>query len=212
MLTVMTPVMTPPPVLIIASGNAGKVREFTGALQAGLGGAPVAVRPLPGPLQVEETGGTFLANACLKAAAAAQRCRALALADDSGLCVSALDGRPGLHSARYGSSDSERIQRLLAELGEGQERQAHFVAALAVARPDGSIALTAEGRCDGEILEQPVGSGGFGYDPVFWVPPLGLSFAQMSPEQKRQHGHRGRALAALVPKLAALLRAAADQG
>lgn len=199
--------MTSPPVLIIASSNAGKVREFTGVLQTGLGDVSVAIRPVPAGVEVEETGSTFLANACLKAAAAAQHCRALALADDSGLCVSALGNRPGLHSARYGSNDSERIQRLLAELGEAQERQAHFVAALAVARPDGSIALTAEGRCDGEILEQPVGSRGFGYDPVFWVPSLGLSFAQMSPEQKRQQSHRGRALAALLPRLAALLKA-----
>ena len=193
------------PTLIIASGNTGKVQELTEALQVGLGNVPVVIRPLPNRVQVEETGSDFLANACLKAVAAAQHCGAPALADDSGLCVAALDGRPGLLSARYGANDNERIERLLAELGERHDRQARFVAAMAVARPDGSVPLTAEGICEGEILERPIGTRGFGYDPIFWVPRLGLGFAQMTPDQKQQYGHRGRAMAALLPKLASLL-------
>lgn len=192
-------------VLVIASSNSGKVGEFRGLLGEVLPHGAVEVRPQPAGVTVEETGADFLANACLKAAAVARFAGAWALADDSGLCVDALDGRPGIHSARYAPSDAQRMGRLLEELAGRQDRSARFITALALARPDGSIALTGQGVSEGAILEAPIGEGGFGYDPLFWIPAVGRSFAQMTPAQKRRHGHRGRAFAALQPQLAALL-------
>ncbi len=200
-----------PTVLVIASGNAGKIREFSHLLA----GLPLEVRPQPEGLEVEETGSSFAANARLKAEAVARATGHWALADDSGLAVGALGGAPGVHSARYADSDPARIARLLQELGEagrqrreqGQpaDRRASFVAALAVADPSGAIRLEVEGRCDGEILEVPRGSGGFGYDPVFFVPETGLSYAEMDKGLKGRMGHRGRAFARLEPGLRDLL-------
>jgi XTP/dITP diphosphohydrolase len=197
-----------PTVLVIASGNAGKVREF-GALLADLG---LETRPQPEGLEVEETGSTFAANARLKAEAVARATGCWALADDSGLSVDALGGAPGVHSARYADSDAARIERLLRELAEagahsGNARSAAFTAALALATPQGEVVLEVEGVCPGTILEAPRGSGGFGYDPVFYVPEAGLSFAEMPHGQKAALGHRGRAFAALKPQLQALLTA-----
>ncbi|MEB3266628.1 MAG: RdgB/HAM1 family non-canonical purine NTP pyrophosphatase [Cyanobacteriota bacterium] len=192
--------------LVIASGNAGKVREFT-ALLAGL---PLVVRAQPQGLEVEETGATFAENARLKAMGVAQATGCWALADDSGLAVAALGGAPGVRSARYAPSDGERIARLLAELTavgalEPPQRGAAFVAALAVADPSGAVVLEVEGRCEGVIAAAPRGSGGFGYDPVFLVPELGLSFAEIDRATKARVGHRGRAFALLEPRLRALL-------
>ncbi|MCU0529015.1 MAG: RdgB/HAM1 family non-canonical purine NTP pyrophosphatase [Cyanobium sp. Prado107] len=190
-----------PPALVIASGNAGKVREFA-ALLADLG---LQVQPQPEGLKVEETGTTFAENARLKAEAVARATGCWALADDSGLSVAALGGAPGVHSARYGASDAARIERLLRELAGSHDRSAHFTAALALADPSGAVRLEVEGRCAGTILEAPRGSGGFGYDPVFFVPEADLTFAEMAPAQKAVLGHRGRAFAVLVPRLKELL-------
>jgi XTP/dITP diphosphohydrolase len=193
--------------LVIASGNAGKVREF-GHLLAGLG---LEIQPQPEGLDVEETGATFAENARLKASAVARACREWALADDSGLSVDALNGAPGVHSARYANSDSARITRLLQELDDANRsatsvsRQAHFAAALALADPSGTIHLEVEGRCPGVILNAPRGTGGFGYDPVFLVPEAGLTFAEMPATLKAKLGHRGRAFAKLAPALEQLL-------
>ena len=193
--------------LVIASGNAGKVREF-GHLLAGLG---LEIQPQPEGLDVEETGATFAENARLKASAVARACREWALADDSGLSVDALNGAPGVHSARYANSDSARITRLLQELDDANRsatnpsRQAHFAAALALADPSGTIHLEVEGRCPGVILNAPRGTGGFGYDPVFLVPEVGLTFAEMPSTLKAKLGHRGRAFAKLAPALEQLL-------
>ncbi len=197
-------------VLVIASSNTGKLGEFRGLLQGALPQGAVDVRGQPTGVTVEETGADFLANACLKATAVARFTGAWALGDDSGLCVDALDGRPGIRSARYAPDNAQRLQRLLQELANCQDRSARFVSALALARPDGSIALTSHGATHGTILENPIGEGGFGYDPLFWVPAVGLSFAQMTSAQKRRHGHRGCAFAALQPQLVALLRQQSD--
>ena len=193
------------PVLVIASSNRGKLAEFQELLQEALPHGVVEVRPQPTGLAVEETGADFLANASLKAAAVARFTGTWALADDSGLCVDALDGRPGIHSARYAPSDAQRMGRLLEEMAGCQDRSAQFVTALALARPDGAIALSSYGVSHGAILEAPIGEGGFGYDPLFWIPAVGRSFAQMTPTQKRRHGHRGRAFASLQHQLAAAL-------
>lgn len=200
-----------PTCLVIASGNAGKIGEFA-ALLAEL---PLQIRPQPEGLKVEETGSTFAENARLKASAVALASGSWSLADDSGLAVAALNGAPGVLSARYAPTDAERIARLLAELAVANQersalglapgRSARFSAALAVADPSGAIRLEVEGHCPGLILEAPRGAGGFGYDPVFLVPEAGLTFAEMDKATKARIGHRGRAFALLEPGLRELL-------
>jgi XTP/dITP diphosphohydrolase len=111
-----------------------------------------------------------------------------------------------VYSARYGNTDVERIERLLNELGSEINRGAQFVCVVAIASPDGAIALQAEGVCRGEILHAPLGNGGFGYDPIFYVPEKQLTFAQMTPELKKSVSHRGKAFAALLPQLEQLSR------
>ena len=187
--------------LVIASGNAGKIREFEGLLKT----LPVNVRPQPEGLEVEETGTTFAANARLKAIAVARATGEWALADDSGLSVDALDGAPGVHSARYAPTDPERIARLLTALNGSSQRKAHFCAALCIAAPDGRVLLEVEGRCQGQITRTARGEQGFGYDPIFEVDGTELTFAEMPLAEKKQHGHRGRAFAALEPQLRELL-------
>jgi XTP/dITP diphosphohydrolase len=186
------------PTLIVATSNPGKLQE----MQAYLTDRPdwqLALKPAE--LEIEETGQTFLENAALKASQVAIALNQWAIADDSGLSVDALNGAPGLYSARYGSSDSDRIARLLRELGNESNRQAQFVCAIAIARPDGAIALQTEGICPGEILDAPRGTGGFGYDPIFYVPTVRATFAEMSPQVKHEISHRGRAFQALLPQL-----------
>ncbi|MBD2343954.1 RdgB/HAM1 family non-canonical purine NTP pyrophosphatase [Anabaena subtropica] len=184
--------------LVVATSNPGKLRE----MQAYLANTNWELTLKPEELEVEETGDTFAANACLKASEVAKATGNWAIADDSGLQVDALNGVPGVYSARYGTTDSERISRLLNELGSEVNRQAQFVCVVAIASPDGAIALQAEGICRGEILHAPRGNGGFGYDPIFYVPEKQLTFAQMTPELKKSVSHRGQAFAALLPQLA----------
>lgn len=183
--------------LVVATGNPGKLKE----MQAYLTDLDWELTLKPPELEVEETGDTFVANACLKAAQVAKATGKWAIADDSGLQVDALGGAPGIYSARYAKTDAERIERVLQELGDAANRQAQFVCAIAIARPDGAIVLQAEGICRGEILTAPRGIGGFGYDPIFYVPDRQMSFAEMPPQLKHEISHRGRAFQALIPQL-----------
>jgi len=184
-------------VLVVATGNPGKLKE----MQAYLADLGYELRLKPEALEIEETGQTFLENACLKASQVALATGAWAIADDSGLEVDALAGAPGIYSARYGKTDADRIQRLLQELQGHTNRQARFVCVVAVARPDGAIALHTEGICAGEILQVPKGEGGFGYDPVFFVPAYQQTYAEMSAALKHEISHRGRAFQYLLPQL-----------
>ncbi|TVQ05449.1 MAG: RdgB/HAM1 family non-canonical purine NTP pyrophosphatase [Leptolyngbya sp. DLM2.Bin27] len=190
------------PTVIVATGNPGKLKEMQGYLDP-LGWQ---LQLKPGDLDIEETGTTFLANARLKAAGVAQALGQWAIADDSGLEVHTLGGAPGIYSARYADSDQARIDRLLQELADsgGCDRSAQFVCALALANPNGEIMLETEGICPGEILTAPRGSGGFGYDPIFYVPTLNRSFAEMSSAEKDANSHRGIAFSQLLPALAKL--------
>ncbi|MBE9004397.1 RdgB/HAM1 family non-canonical purine NTP pyrophosphatase [Fortiea sp. LEGE XX443] len=189
--------------LVVATSNPGKLRE----MQAYLMNSGWEVILKPEELEIEETGDTFAANACLKASEVAKATGKWAIADDSGLQVDALNGSPGVYSARYGKTDSDRISRLLQELGNEINRQAQFVCVVAIARPDGEIVLQCEGVCRGEILHAPRGDGGFGYDPVFYVSEKQLTFAEMLPEVKKSVSHRGKAFAALLPQLSTILSA-----
>jgi XTP/dITP diphosphohydrolase len=187
------------PLLIVATSNPGKLREMQAYLTDPAIDWELSLKPAE--LEIEETGTTFLENACLKASQVAKALGQWSIADDSGLSVEALGGAPGIYSARYGTTDANRVERLLRELGDSSDRRAQFVCAVAVARPDGSIALQTEGTCPGEILTAPVGEGGFGYDPIFYVPEAKMSFAEMPPELKHRISHRGRAFEALLPQL-----------
>jgi XTP/dITP diphosphohydrolase len=187
--------------LVVATGNPGKLRE----MQAYLANSGWELTLKPEDLDVDETGETFVANACLKASKVAKATGNWAIADDSGLAVDALNGSPGVYSARYGKTDGERISRLLWELGYTENRQAQFVCAVAVANPAGEIVLQSEGICRGEIIYATRGEGGFGYDPIFYVPEKQLTFAEMSPELKKSISHRGNALKNLVPQLVKVL-------
>ncbi len=181
--------------LVIATRNKGKLAEFKELLK----GFDLEVRGLDdfGPIpEVMEDGETFEENAVKKARFTAKVLGLPALADDSGLVVKALGGAPGVYSARYagaGANDEANNKKLLKAMEGVADRQAEFVCVIAIAVPRGP-ALIYEGRCQGEILEEARGKGGFGYDPVFYYPPLKKSFAELSPEEKNKVSHRGRAM------------------
>jgi len=183
--------------LVIASGNAGKVEEFRAYL-ADLG---VTLMPKPDDLDVEETGITFIENAHLKASQVAIATNEWAIADDYGLEVIALNGDPGVLSARYAATDRDRINRVLSELSNHSNREAQFVCAIAIASPDGAIAADAVGICKGAIADAPRGKGGFGYDPIFLVPEFQQTFGEIPPEVKAKISHRAKALEILRSKL-----------
>ncbi len=185
--------------LILASSNPGKLQEFKAFFQACASGWELRLKPAE--LEVEETGSTFAENALLKATTVAKALGEWSIADDSGLSVKALNGAPGIQSARYGPTDAARIERLLREMEGIRNREATFHCALALVDPQGQVRALVEGVCQGEILTQPRGQGGFGYDPLFWVPEVGLTFAEMSPAQKEAISHRGKALRALREQL-----------
>jgi len=188
------------PTVIVATGNPGKLEE----MQTYLTDLGWELALKPAEIEVEETGTTFLENARLKASEVAKVTGQWAIADDSGLMVDALDGAPGLYTARYGRTDEERINRLLRELSGAASRAAQFVCAIALAQPDGAITLQTEGVCRGEIATEPRGQGGFGYDPVFYVPAAEKTFAEMPQSEKDRLSHRGVAFAQLMPELRSL--------
>lgn len=178
---------------VIASHNQNKIREIA----AILGTLGISFEPLPGGApEPEETGPTFEENALIKARAACALTGKPAIADDSGLAVDALGGAPGIYSARYcEGSDLDRnafLLRSMEGIPDGR-RQARFVSAVACAFPNGD-ALTVRGECGGEILREAHGAGGFGYDPLFWYPPAGCTFAELPAEEKNRVSHRARAL------------------
>ena len=192
---------------VLATHNAKKLEEMREIL-SGLGVEVVSPADLEIEIEVEETGNTFAENAMLKAKAISAAASLPAIADDSGLCVDALNGGPGVYSARYGGEeldDRGRCMLLLENLRGQTTRAAHFACAIACVFPDGRT-LEAEGRCDGAIAFAPLGTGGFGYDPVFLVPEEGKTFGQLTAEEKHAISHRGKALEAFVEKLGTYLK------
>jgi XTP/dITP diphosphohydrolase len=189
--------------LILASNNAGKLKEFAQLL------APIGFELHPqGEFDVpeaEEPFGTFVENALAKARHAARLTGLPALADDSGVCVNALGGAPGVYSARYAGepkSDARNNQKLVADLAQHADKSAYYYCVLVYVRhADDPQPVIADGAWHGEIVEQPRGEGGFGYDPHFLIPALGKTTAELDPAQKNALSHRGQALRALVEKL-----------
>ena len=196
--------------LLVATHNQGKVKEFAEML------ADLKIKWLSlddaGVMEdVEETGSTFRENSILKARAYAAETGLLTLADDSGLEVDALDGAPGVYTARYGGAGLtavQRYQKLLEAIKDVPEpqRTARFRCVIVLAGPDGALLGESEGVCDGQIAFAPAGEGGFGYDPVFYLPQFGQTMAQLSPAEKHKISHRGRAVQAIVPRLRELLQ------
>ena len=194
--------------LLIATSNAGKLRELR-TLLAELPLELLSLRDFPKIESVAETGSTFAENASLKASGYARQAKVLTLADDSGLVVDALNGRPGIYSARYvnpEASYSKRIESLLVEL-EGvadPERTARFVCAMTVASDGGQILFATEKNCEGRISEEARGTGGFGYDPIFVPNGSDETFAELSEETKNRVSHRAFALRAAREFIASL--------
>ncbi|NNL63462.1 MAG: RdgB/HAM1 family non-canonical purine NTP pyrophosphatase [Woeseiaceae bacterium] len=188
--------------IVMASGNAGKIREV-GELLAGLD-VEIVPQSKCGVVDADETGTTFEENAIIKARHAVAATGLPAIADDSGLSVDALDGRPGVYSARYagpGASDDDNIDKLLAELDGVDARGAAFHCVACFVDADNGEPLLARGSWRGKILTARRGDGGFGYDPVFLVPELGKASAELSPDEKNARSHRGQALKILAAAL-----------
>jgi XTP/dITP diphosphohydrolase len=188
--------------ILIATGNPGKIKEFREMLD---GDGRIEWSDLskhPEVATVEETGRTFRANACLKASGYAQALKTWALADDSGLEVDAIDRAPGVLSARWaevnqsGKGDADNNATLLQQIAgvPDERRSARFVCVLALSDPSGRIILTVQDSVEGRILREPRGTNGFGYDPLFYVPELGRTTAELSPAEKHRISHRGKAL------------------
>jgi XTP/dITP diphosphohydrolase len=199
--------------LLIASNNPGKLVEILDLLQD-LDLELLTPSQIGLDLQVEETGQTYAQNAALKGLAFARHSGLLTLADDSGLEVAALNGAPGLHSARFvarpGATDADRRQALLQALaGRPRPWPARFRCLVALAQPDGKVKFT-EGICPGEIIAEERGSGGFGYDPIFYLPELDRTMAELEMEQKNRLSHRARAVRAARPLLLQLLQSLPD--
>ena len=193
--------------LVLASKNEKKLKEMNEIL-SGMEVEVCLQADVGIDVDVEETGTTFEENSLLKAKAVMEASGLPAIADDSGLCVDALNGAPGVYSARYGGEgldDAGRYRLLLASMPAGQPRTAKFVSVITCCFPDGGV-LTARGECPGTIAFAPMGEGGFGYDPVFFLPKLKKTFAQLSAEEKNAISHRGRALEAFQAKLEAYLK------
>ena len=189
--------------LVLASSNPGKLREFEALL------APLGMEVVPqaslGIADAEEPHGTFVENALAKARHASRRTQLPALADDSGICVGALDGEPGVHSARFAGeprSDTRNNEKLLQLLADKDNRRAHYYCVIVLMRhAEDPEPIIAEGSWAGEIIAEPRGANGFGYDPYFFLRDLGKTAAELDPEQKNIVSHRGKALRRLLAKL-----------
>ncbi len=194
-------------ILVLATRNSGKITELRGLLS----GFDITIKgldefdPIP---EVKEDGKTFEENAYKKASFTANALGVPALADDSGLVVRALGGEPGVHSARYAgdhASDEDKYKKLLKEMDGKTDRNSYFECAIVIALPTGE-SMTFTGRCEGEIAFEPFGNKGFGYDPIFFYPPLKMTFAQVPLEEKNKISHRGRAMAGLIERFNEVLK------
>ena len=189
--------------IIAATKNRGKIAEFQKILGK-LDFEVISQADAGINVEIVENGSTFAENALLKARAVALLCDDPVLADDSGLCVDALGGKPGIYSARYAgedATDEEKMEKILREMEGETHREARFISAIALILPDGSE-ITAEGVVEGHITESPAGTGGFGYDPIFYCDELQKTFGESDDDEKNKVSHRGRALEALYQKIA----------
>ena len=183
--------------LYLASKNQGKIEEYKKLLL----NVNCQLLLQPESIDVEENGITFRENAIKKASEVSKKTRNYAIADDSGICIDALDGRPGIYSSRYAENDQKRIEKVLKELDGEVNRGAFFIANICVCSPKGNVVLESEAKCFGNIILKPRGKSGFGYDPIFEEISTKLTFAEMNNELKDLCSHRGKALKKIIPQL-----------
>ncbi len=186
--------------LYLASKNKGKIEEYKKLLA----GVNCKLLLQPESLEVEEDGITFRDNAIKKASEVSRKTNNFSIADDSGICIEALDGKPGIYSSRYAENDQKRIERVLKELDGVQNRSAFFIANICVCSPNGEVIIESEAKCHGNIILNPRGKGGFGYDPIFEESSTRLTFAEMNNDIKDLCSHRGKALKKIIPDLIAI--------
>ena len=181
----------------LASKNRGKIEEYKKLL------LDVNCQLLlqPESIEVEENGVSFRENAIKKAREVSTKTGNYAIADDSGICIDALDGNPGIYSSRYAENDQKRIERVLTELDGEENRSAFFIANICFCSPNGNVILESEAKCFGNIISKPRGKNGFGYDPIFEELSSKLTFAEMNNELKDLYSHRGKALKKIIPQL-----------
>ena len=184
-------------ILYLASKNLGKISEYKKLLSD----VNCQLALQPDSIDVVESGKTFRENAVKKACEVSKKLNNFAIADDSGLCIEALNGSPGIYSSRYANNDRDRIRRVLSELKGIDNRNAYFVANVCVATPEGEVILDIEEKCFGTILTGTRGTNGFGYDPIFEECSSRLTFAEMPNNIKDNLSHRGKAIAKLIPEL-----------
>ena len=187
---------------MLATRNGGKIEEFTSLLR-GVFQKIITLTDLDSAPDIVEDGNTFRENALKKARSISEFTQKLAIADDSGLEVEALDGRPGIFSSRYAGEkarDRDNVDKLLRELSGLSNRRGRFVCSLALVFPNGKEIIT-EGMCEGIITDEPRGDGGFGYDPVFFIPEMNKTFAELSSREKNRISHRAHAVKALIKRI-----------
>jgi len=183
--------------LYLASKNKGKIEEYKKLLA----GVNCKLLLQPESLEVEEDGLTFRDNAIKKASEVSRKTNNFSIADDSGICIEALGGKPGIYSSRYAENDQKRIERVLKELDGVQNRSAFFIANICVCSPNGEVIIESEAKCHGNIILNQRGKGGFGYDPIFEESSTRLTFAEMNNDIKDYCSHRGKALKKIIPDL-----------
>ena len=183
--------------LYLASKNKGKIEEYKKLLA----GVNCKLLLQPESLEVEEDGLTFRDNAIKKASEVSRKTNNFSIADDSGICIEALGGKPGIYSSRYAENDQKRIERVLRELDGVQNRSAFFIANICVCSPNGEVIIESEAKCHGNIILNPRGISGFGYDPIFEESSTRLTFAEMNNDIKDSCSHRGKALKKIIPDL-----------
>ncbi len=183
--------------LFLASKNKGKIEEYKKLLL----NVNCQLYLQPESIEVEENGITFKENAIRKASEVSKKTRSYALADDSGICINALDGKPGIYSSRYAENDKKRIERVLSELQGEENRGAFFIANVCVCSPTGNVILESEAKCFGNIILSPRGNNGFGYDPIFEELSSKLTFSEMNNDLKDKFSHRGKAVKKIIPQL-----------
>ena len=183
--------------LYLASKNKGKIKEYKKLLST----INCKLLLQPDSLEVEEDGLTFRDNAIKKASEVSRKTNNFSIADDSGICIEALDGNPGIYSSRYAENDHKRIERVLKELDGVKNRSAFFIANICVCSPNGEVIIESEAKRYGKIISSPRGNGGFGYDPIFEESSTKLTFAEMNDDIKDSFSHRGIALKKIIPNL-----------
>ena len=186
-------------IITVASGNPHKVEEMSGINPF----KDIVLKKIEGDFDPVEDGKTFEENAIIKAKAASLIVKDFALADDTGLCVDALNGAPGLHTARYAPTQEEKIKKLLAAL-DGvpfEKRTARFICCMVLTDKDGNVVHKTVGKVEGYIAEKAAGCGGFGYDPIFYLPEYGMTSSEITPEKKNEISHRGKALRKMQDEL-----------